>query len=43
MGDNPSRRHSNPQCPVEYLGWIYCQMFVDKLNELTGQTFRLPT
>jgi len=42
MGDNPSM-YSDLQRPVERVGWIDCQMFVDKLNELTGQTFRLPT
>ena len=40
---------SNPSCfigdnlPVEEVSWDDCQVFVQKLNQLTGQTFFLPT
>ena len=41
--------HSNPsdwgdvEGPVECVSWNDCQEFIAKLNELTGETFRLPT
>lgn len=42
MGSNPSyfqgERH-----PVEQVNWMDCQDFVDKLSEMTGLKFRLPT
>ena len=49
MGSNPS--HYTPaesydlnlQRPVEQVSWDDCQLFIAKLNELTGQHFRLPT
>ena len=43
MGDNPSAFPSNPSNPVENISWEDCQTFVRKLNQLTGQAFRLPT
>lgn len=43
MGNNPSYNADNLQCPVENVSWLDCQSFVDKLNELTGRQFRLPT
>ena len=34
----------NPQRPAEFVvSWDQCQEFIGKLNQLTGQTFRLPT
>lgn len=34
----------NPQRPAEFtLSWDRCQEFIEKLNQLTGQNFRLPT
>ena len=42
MGINPSR-HPGDQRPVEYVNWTACQTFVARLNELTGEKFRLPT
>ena len=42
MGSNPSD-HKGTQYPVENVSWNDCQTFVRKLNELTGQRFRLPT
>ena len=43
MGDNPSGFQGDPNLPVERVMWIECQTFIEKLNELTGMTFRLPT
>jgi len=30
-------------CPVERVSWNDCKEFIEKLNELTGQDFRLPS
>lgn len=43
MGDNPSGFQGDLNLPVERVMWIECQTFIEKLNELTGMTFRLPT
>ena len=43
MGTNPSNFSGYPQRPVEQVSWNNCQEFITKLNELTGNTFRLPT
>lgn len=43
MGSNPSEFTGNMQRPVECVSWDDCQTFIAKLNELTGETFRLPT
>ena len=42
MGINPSH-FKGDDLPVEFVSWNYCQTFISKLNELTGQHFRLPT
>lgn len=44
MGDNPSH-HIEPQIdlPVDSVSWYDCKMFIEKLNSITGKTFRLPT
>jgi hypothetical protein len=42
MGNNPSLS-KGPKKPVENISWNDCQIFLSKLNELTGQQFRLPT
>ncbi len=42
MGSNPSS-FSGAQRPVEKVSWDDCQTFITKLNQLTGQRFRLPT
>lgn len=42
MGTNPSRFKGDNN-PVEWVSWNDCQEFIKKLNEKTGQTFRLPT
>ena len=43
MGSNPSNFTGNMQRPVEKVTWNDCQTFISKLNQLTGETFRLPT
>ena len=42
MGSNPSH-FKGARRPVENVYWDECQAFINKLNELTGQNFRLPT
>ena len=43
MGTNPSSFTTDPQRPVEQVSWEDCQEFIERLNELTGENFRLPT
>ncbi len=43
MGDNPSVFKGNLMRPVECVSWDDCQEFIARLNQLTGQKFRLPT
>ena len=44
MGKNPSRaRGRGKECPVESVSWNDCKEFIEKLNQLTGQKFRMPT
>ena len=42
MGNNPSMFNSLKK-PVEQVSWEDCQVFIRKLNALTGKEFRLPT
>ena len=42
MGSNPSCFEGD-DLPVECVSWDDCQVFIRKLNSLTGQNFRLPT
>ena len=42
MGSNPSRRIGD-NLPVENVSWNDCQAFIQKLNQLTGKQFCLPT
>ena len=42
MGTNPSQFQGNKK-PVEYVTHNECQTFIQKLNQLTGKNFRLPT
>ena len=42
MGSNPSH-FSGTNLPVEEVSWEDCQIFITKLNGLTGKKFRLPT
>ena len=43
MGSNPSYFLGDLNRPVENVSWNDCQLFIAKLNELTGRNFRLPT
>jgi formylglycine-generating enzyme required for sulfatase activity len=43
MGFNYSGHGGNLQYPAEYMTWELCQVFISKLNEMTGKSFRLPT
>jgi formylglycine-generating enzyme required for sulfatase activity len=43
MGSNPSSFSGCSKCPVESVSWDDCQLFLEKLNEITGKNFRLPT
>ncbi len=42
MGSNPSN-FKGADLPVENVTWYDCQVFIQKLNRLTGRNFRLPT
>ena len=43
VGYNPSHNKSNENLPVENMTWDACQTFTNRLSQLTGQNFRLPT
>ncbi|MDR1848379.1 MAG: formylglycine-generating enzyme family protein [Bacteroidales bacterium] len=42
MGSNPSY-FQGTNLPVETVSWNEVQVFIQKLNQMTGKTFRLPT
>lgn len=42
MCSNPSRRIGD-NLPMQNVSWNDCQAFIQKLNQLTGKQFRLPT
>lgn len=42
MGNNPSY-FKGDNLPVEQVSWDDCQKFINKLNDITGRKFRLPT
>lgn len=42
MGKKPSK-FKGDNLPVEQISWNDCQTFIEKLNFMTGRTFRLPT
>lgn len=42
IGDNPSHLKGD-NLPVECVNWYDCQVFISKLNDITGRKFRLPT
>ena len=43
MGSNPSNFTGDLLRPVEKVSTSMCRQFITKLNEMTGQNFRLPT
>ncbi|MEA5138974.1 SUMF1/EgtB/PvdO family nonheme iron enzyme [Arcicella rigui] len=43
MGTNPSGFPNCDNCPVEQVLWDEIQVFISKLNRLTGKKYRLPT
>ncbi len=44
MGSNPSRfTRCGDACPVENVSWNDAKEFIQKLNQSTGQNYRLPT
>lgn len=43
MGKNPSGNNLCEDCPVENISWIEVQDFINRLNILTGENYRLPT
>ncbi len=43
MGNNPSRFKDDPQNPVEQVSWYEAQAFCQRLSEMTGKKYRLPT
>ena len=42
MGSVPGS-YKNAKYPVGGVSWLECQQFITKLNEMTGENFRLPT
>lgn len=42
MENNPSK-NKGEKLPVEQVSWNDCQIFIAKLNRITGRKFRLPT
>ncbi len=43
MGWNPSKFKNCDNCPVENVSWNDIQEFINKLNQKTGKSYRLPT
>ena len=43
MGSNPSHFKGNGRLPVEMVSWNDIQEFIKKLNEKSGENYRLPT
>jgi formylglycine-generating enzyme required for sulfatase activity len=44
MGRDPARWfYACADCPVEMVSWHDIQMFLERLNDLTGRAYRLPT
>lgn len=43
LGNNPAEYKGEPRNPVECVSWDDCQNFIERLNELTGLSFRMPT
>jgi formylglycine-generating enzyme required for sulfatase activity len=43
MGNNPGYFAGCGSCPVENVSWFEVQLFIEKLNELSGLNYRLPS
>jgi formylglycine-generating enzyme required for sulfatase activity len=43
MGENPSTDSTWEDLPVAGVSWFDCQSFIEKINGITGKTYRLPT
>lgn len=43
MGENPSGFPDCPQCPIDNVNYDDIQKFIEKVNEKSGYTYRLPT
>lgn len=43
MGSNPSAHKGCDNCPVENVSWNDVYEFIQKLNNITGKNYRLPT
>jgi formylglycine-generating enzyme required for sulfatase activity len=43
MGTDPSANKGCKTCPVENVSWEDANKFIQKLNQLTGGTYRMPT
>lgn len=44
MGSNPSYfSDSEEDCPVEEVSWYQAQEYIQKLNQMTGKNYRLPS
>ena len=43
MGENPSHFKGDNMRPVESVSFNDCQLFIQKLNQITGRNFALPT
>ena len=42
MGDKPFEVKDDMLCPIDYVSWDKCILFIEKLNKMTGRKFRLP-
>ena len=43
MGTNPSLHKGDQMLPIENVSWEDIQVFINRLNAITGKNFRLPT
>ena len=43
MGSNPSLSPCGADCPVNYVNWNEVKRLIERLNELSGLNYRLPT
>ena len=43
MGENPSRLRGDPTLPVESVSWNDVKKFCEKISQMTGKMYRLPS